>query len=471
MSTATGVLTLDKIIVTLLTEPTTAEARALVQAEKIEREINQDLPILARSWMDKAYDNNYPALSRKKKSELESDRIGNDHVGTFPVACLSRDNPHRDSMPPEPPWTPLVGLPKKERVLNAKQAAQAKTQAETQTRNFERERWLDTRYENFVDARQGVSVFFDSKHKLKKTQYWISNTTWKFLKPQRPNPNRENPQIKVWDRPPGQVWYGMEIYVPKKKKKVMGRTFFTSLFNTDVFPGKDRVTVELMIEGLPELMNLFRPSLSRPNMLGFMQPNKLSLLWKLKNLLRPKLVWFMQRHRDNNRNRIKLLPRDKGGLTNEEKQEYYPLIEKGRPSLGILTQVELVKEEKRVAEIKRVLEKILTNHNMSNPGKGSLYGAGLATNLAYVGGQNKLEWSLQKDRTVKLKNGQGNWGTLVPTEKYRTKIACQSVSENPGLLQPLQEEPLPELPELPKLLPSVPQFDADPEVDDSEAED
>jgi hypothetical protein len=51
------------------------------------------------------------------------------------------------------------------------------------------------------------------------TRQNVSNSIWRILKPQRPNPSLENPQIKAWDRPPAVVPNPIKPHVPNVRVK------------------------------------------------------------------------------------------------------------------------------------------------------------------------------------------------------------------------------------------------------------
>lgn len=197
MISTKNVLTLEKIIVEIITSSTvrknggkvllTSSARALVnkaqeedydpfperirKAEADPRDESEGALIdggldkskgaffSQREWMDKAYDR-YPNLAGK-------------HAG----------------------WEPACKETEKSLLWRSQLSA-----------------WLD-------GLRPLAKEYTGEQTLVVDTRQNVSNAIWRILKPQRPNPNLENSQIKVWDKPPAVVPSPIIPHTPKVREK------------------------------------------------------------------------------------------------------------------------------------------------------------------------------------------------------------------------------------------------------------
>jgi hypothetical protein len=344
MISTTNVLTLDKIIVEMITTE------------------NYDPPsALAREWMDKAYDRP-PALA----APLVDNR-------KFQKAELWADNPGRDSLS-------ITSFKDKwerhDAMLHSKNKKLAEGPANTQ---IDSPFYYATGFKNvtFFDNNKDrkpcgpeielkiVKVLRDDAAAFKlDARQNVSNAAWEILKPQR---------ILSWQAFP--VPDPTEIYKPKQKRR--RRNDRTIAVYSDSFLHENQI--------VSSLLDIFYSSCY---------------------------------DRCQSRARIKLLQnKRKDGLTNEEKQKWFPLLKQSKrkkpwPDL--------------LAEMKIAVEEILRAHGM--PRSTKFGGAGLSDAVVYVGDVSSLELASFRNRNnlgqrpYKFRKGRGNWDYIVPTAKYACEI-------------------------------------------------
>jgi hypothetical protein len=317
---------------------------------------NYDPPsALAREWMDKAYDRP-PALA----APLVDNR-------KLQKAELWADNPGRDSLS-------ITSFKDKwerhDAMLHSKNKKLAEGPANTQ---IDSPFYYATGFKNvtFFDNNKDrkpcgpeielkiVKVLRDDAADFKlDARQNVSNAAWEILKPQR---------IFSWQAFP--VPDPTEIYKPKqKRRKRNDRTI--GVYSNSFLHENQTVS---------SLLDIFYSSCY---------------------------------DRCQSRARTKLLQnKRKDGLTNEEKQKWFPLLkqskrQKNRPDL--------------LAEMKLAVEEILRAHAMPDPKKGSMYGAGLQHHVVYVGGSDKVD--LMRAGVRRFKKGKGCWDWTVPTALLKTEI-------------------------------------------------